>query len=150
MQPPSTPCGLVQTKVTWNWVDEVGIGRRRPDFFQSGCEMDRCVRAAATMPGDDRKDVAVQALARSVTVSDLSARHGASRKFVYQQADKARHALDGVFRDAATDNIQEGRNALPVLRAILGLVAAIAGRAQTRSPRWHNGRAISRPCPACA
>jgi hypothetical protein len=33
-------------------------------------------------------------LARSATVSDLSTRHGVSRKFVYQQANKARHALD--------------------------------------------------------
>jgi hypothetical protein len=29
-----------------------------PDFFQSGCEMDRCVGAAATMLGDDRKGLA--------------------------------------------------------------------------------------------
>jgi len=56
------------------------------------------------MPGDDRKDLAVQALARSATVSDLSTRHGVSRKFVYQQADKARHALDDAFLSAATDD----------------------------------------------
>ena len=31
-------------------------------------------RAAATMPGGDRKDLAVQVLARSATVSDLSTR----------------------------------------------------------------------------
>jgi hypothetical protein len=66
--------------------------------------MDRCVGAAATMPGDDRKDLAVQALARSATVSDLSTRHGVSRKFVYQQANKARHALDDAFLSAATDD----------------------------------------------
>jgi hypothetical protein len=56
------------------------------------------------MPGDDRKDLAVQALARSATVSDLSTRHGVSRKFVYQQANKARHALDDAFLSAATDD----------------------------------------------
>jgi hypothetical protein len=33
--------------------------------------MDRCVGAAA-MPESDRKDLAVQVLARSATVSDLS------------------------------------------------------------------------------
>jgi hypothetical protein len=54
--------------------------------------MDRCVGAAARLPESDRKDLAVQALARSATVSDLSTRHGVSRKFVYQQANKARHA----------------------------------------------------------
>jgi len=56
------------------------------------------------MPGGDRKDLAVQALARSATVSDLSTRHGVSRKFVYQQANKARHALDDAFISAATDD----------------------------------------------
>ena len=56
------------------------------------------------MPGDDRKDLAVQALARSATVSDLSTRHGVSRKFVYRQANKARHALDDAFLSAATDD----------------------------------------------
>ena len=31
----------------------------------------------------ERKDLAIQALAGSGTVSDLAARHGVSRKFVY-------------------------------------------------------------------
>jgi hypothetical protein len=30
--------------------------------------------------------------------------HGVSRKFVYQQADKARHTLDDAFLSAATDD----------------------------------------------
>ena len=56
--------------------------------------MDRGVGAAARLlPGGDRKDLAIQALARSGTVSDLAARHGVSRKFVYQQTQKARAAL---------------------------------------------------------
>ena len=42
------------------------------------------------LPESDRKDLAIRALARSATISDLSARHGVSRKFVYQQARKAR------------------------------------------------------------
>jgi hypothetical protein len=46
----------------------------------------------------------VQALARSVTVSNLSTQHGVSRKFVYQQASKARHALDDAFLSTATDD----------------------------------------------
>jgi len=37
-----------------------------------------------------RKDLAIQALAGSETVSDLASRHGISRKFVYQQTHKAR------------------------------------------------------------
>jgi hypothetical protein len=49
------------------------------------------------LPESDRKDLAIQALARSTTISDLSARHRVSRKFVYQQAHKAGAALDEVF-----------------------------------------------------
>jgi hypothetical protein len=66
--------------------------------------MDRCVGAAARLPESDRKDLAVQALARSATISDLSSRHGVSRKFVYQQARKARLALDDAFISTATDD----------------------------------------------
>ncbi len=51
--------------------------------------MDQCVGAAARLPGSGRKDLAIQALAQSATVSDLAARHEVSRKFVYQQTHKA-------------------------------------------------------------
>src|SRR4051812_2717519 len=48
--------------------------------------MDRGVGAAVRPLSEiDRKDLAIQALAGSETVSDLAARHGMSRKFVYQQ-----------------------------------------------------------------
>jgi hypothetical protein len=63
--------------------------------------MDRGVGAAAKPPESDRKDLAIQALARSETVSDLAARHGVSRKFVYRQAHKARTALEEAFSPAA-------------------------------------------------
>ena len=66
--------------------------------------MDRCVGAAARLPGNDRKDLAVSALARSATVSDLAARHGVSRKFVYQQTHKARAALDDAFTPITRDD----------------------------------------------
>jgi hypothetical protein len=66
--------------------------------------MDRCVGAAARLPRSDRKDLAIQALARSETVSDLAARHGVSRKFVYQQTHKAVAALDGAFLSATPDH----------------------------------------------
>src|SRR5436309_6138912 len=66
--------------------------------------MDQCVGAAARLPEGERKDLAIQALARSATISDLSARHGVSRKFIYQQTDKARTALDDAFLSAAPDD----------------------------------------------
>jgi hypothetical protein len=59
--------------------------------------MARCVGAAAMLSEGDRRDLAIQALARSATICDLSDRHGVSRKFVYQQAHKAGAALDDVF-----------------------------------------------------
>jgi hypothetical protein len=66
--------------------------------------MDRCVGVAARLPESDRRDLAVQALARSATISDLAIRHGVSRKFIYQQTDKARTALDDAFLSAASDD----------------------------------------------
>src|SRR5690242_6162269 len=67
--------------------------------------MDRGVAAAVRpLPESDRKDLAIQALARSETVSDLAAQHGVSRKFVYQQAQKASAALDEAFSSATPDN----------------------------------------------
>src|SRR3954451_6655727 len=65
--------------------------------------MDRGVGEAARLPGSGRKDLAIQVLVGSETVSDLAARHGVSRKFVYQQTHKARAALDGVFSSATPD-----------------------------------------------
>jgi len=66
--------------------------------------MDRCADAAARLPESDRKDLAIQALARSETVSDLAARHGVSRKFIYQQTHKAIAALDDAFLPAVPDS----------------------------------------------
>src|SRR3954454_13706191 len=63
--------------------------------------MDRCVGAAALLTESDRRDLAIEALARSATISDLSARHGVSRKFISQQTGKARTALDDAFMSAA-------------------------------------------------
>ena len=72
-----------------------------PSRFQWWCEMDRYAGVAALLAGGDRKDLAIQALARSETVSDLAARHGVSRKFVYQQMHRARAALaDDLGREA--------------------------------------------------
>src|SRR4051812_25287716 len=66
--------------------------------------MDRGVGAAVRpLPEGDRKDLAIQALAGSETVGDLAARHGVSRKFVYQQTHKARAALDEAFSSATPD-----------------------------------------------
>jgi len=66
--------------------------------------MDRCAGGAARLPESDRKDLAIQALAQSEAVSDLAARHGVSRRFIYQQTHKAAAALDDAFLSAAPDD----------------------------------------------
>ncbi len=66
--------------------------------------MDRGVGAAAGLPGGDRKDLAIQALAGSETVSDLATRHGVSRKFIYRQTHKACAVLDDAFSPATPDD----------------------------------------------
>src|SRR6476469_8792984 len=66
--------------------------------------MDRGVAAAVRpLPESGRKDLAIQALAGSETVCDLAARHGVSRKFVYQQTHKARVALDEACSSTTPD-----------------------------------------------
>lgn len=57
------------------------------------------------------------ALAGTARISDLAAQHGVSRKFVYQQADKASIALDEVFASAAPDD--EVLFALPLTKTWL-------------------------------
>ena len=66
--------------------------------------MNPLVCPAARLSEVDRKDLAVQALAGTTTVTDLSGQHGVSRKFVYQQDSKASAALDEVFVSSAPDD----------------------------------------------
>ena len=66
--------------------------------------MVRCAGVAATLSEGERQDLAIQALARSKSISDLAARHEVSRKFIYQQTHKARAALDDAFTGTAPDD----------------------------------------------
>jgi len=75
-----------------------------PSIFWGGTSMDRGVRAAAKLPVTERADLAILALARSATISDLASEHGVSRKFIYAQAGKARVALGEAFLSAAEDD----------------------------------------------
>jgi len=72
-----------------------------------------------------RRQLALEALAGTETVSRLAGRHEVSRKFVYQQAAKAEEALDAAFSPAESD-YQKVLFHLPVTKAwlrqlILGL-----------------------------
>lgn len=86
-------------------------------FFSRGSCMSRTVGAAAKLPESERKKLAVRALAGSETVTDLAARHGVSRKFVYAQKGNASDALNGAFCSAVADD--EVLFQLPVTRTWL-------------------------------
>jgi hypothetical protein len=79
--------------------------------------MSRSAGTAAKLPGSERKKLAVQALAGSEPISELSARLGVSRKFIYAQKDKASDALNDAFCSAVADD--EVLFQLPVTRTWL-------------------------------
>jgi hypothetical protein len=86
-------------------------------FFSRGACMSRSAGAAAKLPESERKQLAVQALAGSETISELSARLGVSRKFVYAQRGKANDALNDAFCSGVADD--EVLFQLPVTRTWL-------------------------------
>jgi hypothetical protein len=80
---------------------------------------------AASLSPAIRQDIGIQVLSRSQPISDLAAQHQVSRKFVYQQGDKAQQALDESF--APTQGDDDVLFHLPVTKnwlyqLILGLV----------------------------
>ena len=73
----------------------------------------------------ERRDLAIQVLAGTETVSELARQHEVSRKFLYQQADTAEQALGHAFAPSSTPD--DVLFYLPVTRAwlrqlVLGLV----------------------------
>ena len=73
-------------------------------FFSRGACMSRSAGTAAKLPESERKQLAVQALAGSETISELSARLGVCRKFIYEQKHKASDALYDAFCSAVADD----------------------------------------------
>lgn len=87
--------------------------------------MSSALSIAASLSPRTRQDIGIQVLARSQPISDLAATHQVSRKFVYQQGDKAQRSLDEAFDPSAGDD--EVLFHLPVTKSwlyqlILGLV----------------------------
>lgn len=58
--------------------------------------------ASRTLTDDERKTIALQALAGNEPISTLAARNGVSRPTVYRQMNRADVALDELFSSAAT------------------------------------------------
>src|SRR5882724_5046727 len=74
--------------------------------------------AAKVLPPDQRQQLAVAALAGTQPISQLAVAHDVSRKFVYQQADKAQQALEQTFTPQPDDG-QKVLFTLPVTKALL-------------------------------
>ncbi|MGC1216540.1 MAG: hypothetical protein WA883_03640 [Phormidesmis sp.] len=66
--------------------------------------MSPALSVAARLSPDIRQDIGIQVLSRSQPISHLAATHQVSRKFVYQQGDKAQQALDETFAPPPADD----------------------------------------------
>ena len=87
--------------------------------------MSPALSVATSLSPDTRQEIGIQVLSRSQPISHIAATHQVSRKFVYQQGDKAQQALDESFAPSKGDN--EVPFHLPVTKnwlyqLILGLV----------------------------
>ena len=87
--------------------------------------MNPALSIAADLSPTVRKNIGIQVLSRSLPISQLADQHQVSRKFVYQQGDKAQQALDEAFVPSRGDD--EVLSHLPVTKnwlyqLILGLV----------------------------
>ena len=80
---------------------------------------------AASLPPAARRNLAIEVLAKTEPISHLAAQNQVSRKYLYQQGQKANQALDASF-SAATDE-PEVLFYLPITKTwlwqlILGLI----------------------------
>jgi len=87
--------------------------------------MSPAVSVAATLPSATRKEISIQAIARTIPITHLANNYQVSRKFIYQRSDKAQQALDKSFAPSQGDD--DALFHLPVTKnwlyqLILGLV----------------------------
>ena len=66
--------------------------------------MSQPLSVAANLSPTVRQDIGIQVLSRSFPISQLADKHQVSRKFVYQQGDKAQQALDESFAPSQGDD----------------------------------------------
>jgi len=59
---------------------------------------------AESLPPETRQKLGIEMLAKTKPVSQLAAEHEVSRKFLYQQGEKAQIALEGIFASQTPDN----------------------------------------------
>jgi len=75
-----------------------------------------CCAAPVKLATNERKVMAVRALAGAEPISALAARHGVSRPLVYRQMHKASAALDDLFSPAQTADQNKVLFSLPVTK----------------------------------
>ncbi|PZO13931.1 MAG: hypothetical protein DCF25_15400 [Leptolyngbya foveolarum] len=66
--------------------------------------MSQVLSIAASLLAEVRQAIGIQVLSRSQPISRLADNHQVSRKFVYQQGDKAQQALDESFAPSPADD----------------------------------------------
>ncbi|MEM9148944.1 MAG: hypothetical protein AAGB19_00535 [Cyanobacteria bacterium P01_F01_bin.3] len=59
--------------------------------------MSPALSVAANLSPTTRQNIGLKAISRTIPISHLAATHQVSRKFVYQQGDKAQRSLDESF-----------------------------------------------------
>ena len=88
--------------------------------------MSSALSISASLFPDIRQDIDIQVVSRSQPINHLATTHQVSRKFVYQQGNKAQQSLDASFAPTPADN--EVLFHLPVVikswlyQLILGLI----------------------------
>ena len=65
--------------------------------------------AAATLRPETRQQIAIEVLSKTKPISHLATDYKVSRKFVYEQSNKAKLALDDAFEPTIPD--EQGRGA---------------------------------------
>ena len=65
--------------------------------------MSHPMSAAASLPPAARKTLAIEVLAKTQPVSHIASQQQVSRKFLYQQGQKASEALDATFNPATEE-----------------------------------------------
>ena len=66
--------------------------------------MSPALSIAASLSPDIRQNIGIQVLSGSQPISHLATTHQVSRKFVYQQGDKAQRSLNESFAPTPTDD----------------------------------------------
>lgn len=66
--------------------------------------MSPAVSVAASLSSDVRKAIGIEAIARTVPITHLADKHQVSRKFVYQQSNKAQQGLNESFAPSQGDD----------------------------------------------